>query len=157
MNFSFYTYFLNNLALPLFAIAFICVPMGKLIYTFLRSYFVDKQVDTSNLVQKLLFSLALLVLLVLMIYMLSQGGIHLIYEWPSKAVCSEGIIEEITALNSLHGMKYDYDGVSSYGYEFTINGETLVGMAIGDLETGDTVTYTYLPNSGYILTIEEVE
>ena len=39
--------------------------------------------------------------------------------------------------------------------EYTVDGVTLTGMAKGTLEPGDEVVVTYLPKSGFVLSIEE--
>ena len=94
---------------------------------------------------------------------LSHGGIYLLREKESDAVEMQGEITEITGLNyySLPIIECDYYENMKYGdptgYEFTINGIQCTAPVKGSLKSGDYVSVTYLPRSGYILYIDKVE
>ena len=55
-------------------------------------------------------------------------------------------------------IELDESGKTKYAtgtVTYTVDGVELKGMAKGTLEAGDEVTVTYLPKSGYVLSIEE--
>jgi len=94
---------------------------------------------------------------------LSHGGIYLLWERESDAVGMQGKITEITELSqySLPRIECDYYEDLKYGdpkgYEFTINGIQCIAPVKGSLKVGNYVSVTYLPKSGYILYIDQVE
>jgi len=87
--------------------------------------------------------------------LITGGGVHLVYERPKAAVTVEGTLDTVNPLSAWSGIRYMAYGESSSGYEYTIGDLTLTGMAKGTLEPGDDVTVTYLPKSGFVLSIEE--
>ena len=155
MAFSYWEYFIYNLMLPVFGIVFVAVPTFRLVMRLLEQYATGKRrVNWDG--QSIVFFVAMLIVAVLLgKNLVTGGGIHLVYERPEAAVTVEGTVEEVKANSIWSGLRYTAYGESSSGYEYTINGETMKGMAKGTLEPGDEVTVTYLPKSGFVLSIEE--
>lgn len=89
---------------------------------------------------------------------LSNGGIHLRDEREADALEIEGEITNIKGLGlfSFPVVKGDYKHDEKNGYEFTINGIQCKAVLKRSLKVGDYVTVKYLPKSGYILYIDEV-
>lgn len=155
MTFAYSEYLINNLLLPIFALAFIAVPVFKALFRLLGQLVRKESVDFGDS-KAVLLLIALIVVAVILGNILFHGGIHLIYERAASAVTTQGTIEEIQACSILESPKYTAGGESSNGYEITIDGTTCRTMALGSLEVGDEVTVTYMPKSGFVLTIEEV-
>ena len=86
---------------------------------------------------------------------LLHGGIHLIYERESNAVELQGEILEIKELGrySFPELKTEYGYGETNGVQFVIDGVECTAVTRGTLEVGDNVTVTFLPQSGYILSI----
>ena len=86
---------------------------------------------------------------------LLHGGIHLIYERESNAVELQGEILEIKELGrySFPELKTEYGYGETNGVQFVIDGVKCTAVTRGTLEVGDNVTVTFLPQSGYILSI----
>lgn len=154
MSFAYWEYFMYNLMLPVFCLVFIGFPTVKLIERALRMYAAGRRgvfKDKTGL----LFFIIMIVVAVVMVNSLLQGGIHLIYERSDDAVTVEGTLESIEKVSPLSGARYMVGNESSFGYTYTIDGVECTGMALGTLEEGDQVTATYLPKSGFVLSIEE--
>ena len=155
MTFTYWEYLFSNLILPVFGLVFIAVPTVRLVMRLLEQYATGKQ-RTNWDGQSIAFFVAMLVVAVLLgKNLITGGGIHLVYERPKAAVTVEGTLEQVKSNSIWSGLRYTAYGENSSGYEYTINGQTLKGMAKGTLEAGDDVTVTYLPKSGFVLSIEE--
>ena len=87
---------------------------------------------------------------------LSYGGIHLFKEKENHAIELVGEISEIQAVDRscMPYIKHQYDSAGSPGVQFTISGVQCSAPTNGDLKVGDYVKVLYLPQSGYILSIE---
>ena len=98
------------------------------------------------------------VLVAIQIGVLYNGGIYLREEKETDAVEMQGEITNIEGLGefSFPRIQDDYEYDEKNGYKFTINGVQCTFVAKGSLEVGDYVTVKYLPKSGYILYIAEV-
>ena len=155
MTFVFWEYVMYNLMLPLFGIVFIAVPVVRLAMRVLEQYATGRRRVNWDGQTVMFFVVMVLVAGILAVNLFTSGSWHLAHEWPKAAVTEEGTLETVTANSVWSGNRYNYNGESSYGYTYTINGRTLKGMAKGTLEPGDEVTVTYLPKSGYVLSIEE--
>ena len=155
MAFGYWDYFTNNLMLPVFGLAFIAVPTFRLVMRLLEQYATGKRrVNWDG--QSIVFFVAMVIIGVLLAKnLVTGGGVHLIYERPKAAVTVEGTLESVKPHSIWNGIRYTAYGESSSGYAYTIDGQTLTGMAKGTLEAGDEVTVTYLPKSGFVLSIEE--
>lgn len=154
MTYAYSDYLFNNLIFPIVALAFVAVPVFKMIGRILRQVANHQPVYWGDAGTVVMFA-ALVLVGVIMVVTLLNGGIHLIYERPGDAVTVEGTIEEIHACSALTSPKYFTTSENSNGYELTIDGETCVVHSIGILEVGDQVTATYLPNSGFALEVIE--
>ncbi|MCM1111643.1 MAG: hypothetical protein NC399_00160 [Muribaculum sp.] len=90
---------------------------------------------------------------------LLYGGIYLYHEQETDAVEMQGEITDIKGLGDFvfptvkDGRGYEEEN----GYEFTIDGVKCAANRKGSLKVGDYVTVRYLPKSGYILYIAEIE
>ena len=89
---------------------------------------------------------------------LLHGGIYLHDEKETDAIELQGEISDIRGLSEFlfPVVKGDYLHEEKNGYEFTVNGVKCQAVLKGSLEVGDYVTVKYLPKSGYILYIAEV-
>lgn len=90
---------------------------------------------------------------------LLSGGMYLCDEQETDAVEMQGEITNIKGLGQFvfpvvkDGRGYEEEN----GYEFTIGGVKCAANRKGSLKVGDYVTVRYLPKSGYILYIAEIE
>ena len=155
MEFSYWDYFMNNLALPVFGLVFIAVPTVRLVMRVLEQYATGRQrVKWDG--QAVLFFVAMLVVAVFLAKnLVTGGGLHLAYERPKAAVTVEGTVEAVKANSIWSGIRYTAYGENTSGYTYVIDGQSFTGMAKGTLEPGDAVTVTYLPKSGFVLSIVE--
>ena len=155
MVFGYWDYLMNNLLLPVFGLAFIAVPTFRLVMRLLEQYATGRRrVNWDG--QSIVFFVAMVVIGVLLARnLVTGGGLHLITERPKAAVTVEGTLESLKPNSIWTGVRYTSNGEASSGYEYTIDSMTLTGMAKGTLEPGDEVTVTYLPKSGFVLSIEE--
>ena len=90
---------------------------------------------------------------------LLNGGIYLRDEKETDAIEMHGEISDIRGLEefTFPVVKGDYDYDKVNGYEFIIDGVHCKAVRKGSLEVGDYVTVKYLPKSGYILYIAEID
>ena len=86
---------------------------------------------------------------------LCYGGIHLLYERETQAITFTGEISEMKELDrySFPELKNDYGYGETNGVELTIGNVKCAAVTAGQFEVGDEVTITYLPQSGYVLSI----
>ena len=87
-----------------------------------------------------------------------SGSYHLLYEREHDAVTVSGQITEIAPTNRFPTFSADYansEEITSSGVDITVDGKALKGhnCIYAGYSKGDSVTVTYLPNSGYILKI----
>lgn len=154
MTFAYSSYLLNNLILPIFGLAFIAIPMFKFISNIIMAKLKGESVSLGD-TRMVILPILLALLAVILAGILFRGGVHLIYERADDAVTIQGTIEEIDTCSIVEGPQYTVNGERSNGYEITVDGVTCTSMALGTLEVGDEVTVTYMPNSGFILSIVE--
>jgi predicted PurR-regulated permease PerM len=155
MSFGYWDYFMTNLALPVFALAFIAVPTFRLVMRLVEQFATGRSRVNWDAQSLVIFLVMLLVGGLIVVNLITSGGIHLITERPKAAVTVEGTLESVKANSVWSGVRYSANGESSSGYKYTVDGVTLTGMAKGTLEPGDEVVVTYLPKSGFVLSIEE--
>lgn len=156
MTFSYFSYLLNNLMMPVFAIAFIAFPVCKMLGRVIGQVRRGETVDFGDAQMVLMFIVLIVLAVILVNILLSSGGLKLITERPGDAVTLEGTVEQVDAYSIWESPRYSVGGEISNGYAITIDGVTCSSMALGTLEVGDEVTVTYLPKSGLILAIEEL-
>lgn len=152
MTFAYTEYLMYNLMMPVFGLLFIGVPTVKMIERLLRT-FAKGQRGAFGDTRGMIIFVIMLVIAVILVNSLMQGGIHLIYERPTAAVTVEGTLESIEKVSPLSGARYMVGNEASFGYTYTIDGVECVGMAVGDLQVGDEVAATYMPKSGFVLSI----
>ena len=155
MAFGYWDYLTNNLLLPVFGLVFIAVPVVRLVIRLLEQYATGRSRVNWDGRAIFLFVAMLLVGVMLAGNLVTGGGLHLITERPKDAVTVEGTLELVEPYSIWTGIRYTSNGESSSGYKYVVNGQTLTGMARGTLEAGDEVSVTYLPKSGFVLSIEE--
>ncbi len=155
MSFGYWDYFMTNLALPVFALAFIAVPTFRLVMRLVEQFATGRSRVNWDAQSLIMFLVMILIGGLIVVNLITGGGIHLITERPKAAVTVEGTLESVKANSVWSGVRYSANGESSSGYEYTVDGVTLTGMAKGTLEPGDEVVVTYLPKSGFVLSIEE--
>ena len=90
---------------------------------------------------------------------LLHGGIYLLTERLPDAIEMQGYISEIEGLGrySFPRIKSNYGYGDTNGVEFTIDGVQCTAVLQGTLEIGDYVSVKYLPKSGYVLYISQIE
>ena len=155
MAFSYWEYFIYNLMLPVFGIAFVAVPTFRLVMRVLEQYATGRQRVKWDGQSVVFFVLMVVIGVVLAVNLFTSKSIHLAYERPKAAVTVEGTLEQVKAGSVWSGNRYTYNGENTYGYTYIVDGVEMKGMAKGTLEPGEQVTVTYLPKSGYVLAIEE--
>ena len=153
MTFAYFDYFIGNLVLPILCLAFIAVPLFRLVRRTAGEIVRGEKPQLLQDYRVIILLLVMLAVAVIMISILLQGGIHLLYERPGSAITVEGTIGEIDRLNAFQNTRYIFQDESSSGYRFTVDGVTCTGIARGTLNVGDEATITYLPKSGFILSI----
>ncbi|MDD5864184.1 MAG: hypothetical protein PUD80_06100 [Firmicutes bacterium] len=153
MTFSYFDYLIGNLILPVLCLAFISVPVFRLVQRTARQIARGEKPQLLGDYRMIILLLVMLAVGGIMISFLLRGGIHLVYERPRSAVSVEGTIEEIDRLNAFQNTRYIFNDENSNGYRYTVGGVTCTGIAKGTLNVGDMVTVTYLPKSGFILSI----
>ncbi len=106
-----------------------------------------------------LFALGYALVISIALGQLMHGGIYLQYEKESDAIELCGEITDIRGLElfSFPIVEGGYKHEEKNGYEFIINGIKCKAVLKGSLNTGDYVTVKYLPKSGYILYISEID
>ena len=155
MSFAYWEYFMSNLMLPVFALAFVAVPTFQLVKRLIEQWATGRQRVFWDGKAIVFFVAMILVAVFLGKSLFLDGGIHLIYERPKHAVTVEGALEKIEKHSELRGIRYSAYNESSCGYRYTVDGVEMTGMAKGTLEAGEQVKVTYLPRSGFVLSVEE--
>ena len=155
MSFGYWEYFMNNLMLPVFGLAFVAVPTFQLVRRQIEEWTTGRKRVHWDARAIVFFVVMLLAAVFLCKSLFVDGGIHLLLERPKHAVTVEGTLEHIEKYSELRGIRYAAYGETSCGYQYTVDGVELTGMAKGTLEAGEQVTVTYLPKSGFVLAIEE--
>lgn len=153
MTFSYFDYLIGNLVLPIFCLAFLSVPLVRGIARTARQLARGERAQILGDYRMIILLIVMLAVTALLISFLLQGGIHLIYERPGDAVTVEGTIEAIDRLSSFQNTRYIFSAENSNGYRYQIGDVVCIGIAKGTLNVGDTVTATYLPKSGFLLSI----
>ena len=85
MTFAYTEYLMYNLMMPVFGLLFIGVPTVKMIERLLRT-FAKGQRGAFGDTRGMIIFVIMLVIAVILVNSLMQGGIHLIYERPTAAV-----------------------------------------------------------------------
>lgn len=155
MTFAYSEYLFNNLVLPVFALVFIAVPVFKLLFRLIGQLVRGESLDFGDSKAVLLFVL-MIAIAVILCNILLHGGIHLIYERADDSVTVQGTIEDVQPCSIFSSPKYNTNKENSNGYLLTIGNVTCTSMALGDLEVGDMVSVVYMPKSGFVLSIEEI-
>jgi len=156
MRFDYTQYFKSCLLLPFELIIFFGVIILIGLIPFIR-YIRTNKVEAHRLFSFLIPILFALVAILLQIGKLANGGIYLLDEQEDDAIQVSGVIESIDALHEYEFPRIDPGDGYYNGVLFTINGTKCKGIQKGDFEEGDLVLVTYLPKSGYILTISRAE
>lgn len=155
MSFSYFSYLLNNLMLPVFALAFVAFPVCKMLGRIIGSLVRGERVEFGDFSAVMMFILLIVLFAILANILISGGGLNLITERADDALTMEGTIETIESGTIWANPRYSANGEMSNGYTLTVDGVECFSMALGTLEVGDQVTVTYMPNSGYVLSIVE--
>lgn len=154
MHFEYTQYVRGCLIIPIFVSLF---ALSMLIST--ASHFVtvmiQQKLSSRDVINLLLAVLVCSFFLCMNVGRLLHGGIHLTYERESNAVELQGEILEIKELGrySFPELKTEYGYGETNGVQFVIDGVECTAVTRGTLEVGDNVTVTFLPQSGYILSI----
>ena len=156
MTFSFFSYLLNNLMLPVFAIVFVGYPVFQTIFRLIGQKVRGEQVELPGFQAVLMFIVLIVLLVILFNMLISGGGLGLITDRADDALTVEGVIEEIHPGTIWSNPRYTVNGEISNGYTLVIDGVECFSMAKGELEIGDTVSASYMPKTGYVLNIQEI-
>ena len=109
--------------------------------------------DYRYLVSNVVILVIAIFFLYLSISSLSQGGIYLLKETDRDAVSACGHIEDIVQHTGFNMHKYYYQGATELSYEVRIDGESYFVISPTNYAVGDYVEFTYLPLSGFVLSI----
>lgn len=154
MHFEYTQYVRGCLIIPIFVSLF---ALSMLISA--ASHFVtvitQQKLSSRDVINLLLAVLVCGFFLCMNVGRLLHGGIHLTYERESNAVELQGEILEIKELGrySFPELKTEYGYGETNGVQLVIDGVECTAVTRGILEVGDNVTVTFLPQSGYILSI----
>ena len=160
MEYSYDVYYINCFETPFCTTLFFGVLFILVNILFVRSIIGNKA--TSDLLFRyIIVTLILVVCLSVSIGQLAHGGWHLVSEKESDAVQISG---EIQSIHELDKFSFPYIGSDDRYYKnsgpngvmVTVNGVKCTTIEKGDFEVGDRVTITYLPRSGYVLSIEKL-
>lgn len=152
MSFAFSGWLFNELVFPTLCLVFLLIPLVRLVVRLAKRGF--NSVDFSNYGVGIML-IAMVAIVAILVSILLHGGIHLVYERPADALTVSGTVESIESRRFYEGNQHTVNNSRSNGYYITVDGVTCAAMAQGELEVGDTVTVTYLPNSGFILSVTE--
>lgn len=151
MTFLYKSYWNATLLLPVLVISFMLV----LIFSSSYAYWV-REVHKPQIVERTLgylFSLCVAVFCIVpQCKYLLNGGIYLLAEKEQDALVHSGTIERICEpSNRFPGFKLSHE----YGADIVIDGVEFFVITSGNYEEGDSVVVHYLPNSHFVLAIEE--
>jgi len=154
MNFEYTQYVRGCLIIPVFVSLF-ALPMIVSAVVDLITVIIHQKLSSRAVVNFLFSVLVCGFFLCMNAGRLLHGGIHLIYEKESDAVEVQGKILEIKELGrySFPELETEYESSETNGVQFLIDGVECTAVTRGALEVGDNVTVTFLPKSGYILSI----
>ena len=158
MTFEFSEYLNVDLIWPLFVMAFNLFVITVTVCSMVRAAKKD-ELDRSMIIPGTIGLIVICILLAICAGPLFNGGFHLIYEREDDAVSACGTIEKIGDYPALFGnsSKYTTEYGTTFGNRLVINGKTFQIVTSGELKVGDEVKFRYLPNSGYILEIENTD
>ena len=155
MNFDYEYYYRVCFVIPIFVAIFFSCLVILFIMPNIKSL-ISNKFNWKSAVTDISFCIAFLFLLRINIGILSFGGIYLPKEKKEDAIILQGEISEIKELS-----RYEFPNPTKYhelrGVQFTVNGVECAAPIKGSLEVGDTVEVVYLPKSGYVLSIQEIE
>ena len=100
------------------------------------------------------FILIPLCLMIINLFPLFRGGIHLLYEKETDQIQVSGKIEETMEIDSYTGAKYDTENNHGNGEIIVVNGEKYYLTTYGDFGVGDDVVLNVLPRSGFVLEMQ---
>lgn len=142
---------------PLIIVLFALLLLGISAFQFIK-HAIQKDVHGYDICKIVIAILILGFTIVLNLCRLLNGGLALIYERENDAVTIEGTISEISEMGKFEfpELRTEYKETSLNGTKITIDNIKCVCPNIGDFEIGDSVVVVYLPESGYILSIERV-
>ena len=154
MHFEYTQYVRGCLIIPIFVSLFALSMLISIASHFLTGI-IQQKLSSRDVINLMLAVLVCSFFLCMNVGRLLYGGIHLTYERESNAVELQGEILEIKKLGrySFPEFKTKYGYGETNGVQFVIDGVECTAVTRGTLEVGDNVTVTFLPKSGYILSI----
>ena len=156
MNFDYNLYYRGCLIVPCVLIIFVVVVLVAAMVPFIKKLFLHT-VKPNDVVKLILLLLVCVILSFGKISILANGGLQLLNESESDAIILEGEIQEVVEIGGYFfpnfGSKYDE---ASNGFNLTINGTKCTMPIKGEFDVGDDVRVSYLPRSGYVLSIEKI-
>lgn len=148
MTFSYQTYFEAALVLPLSVLALLLAVFCCISYKY---WFSSKRHAIGETLGYILCLCAFVWCLIPQCRYLLNGGFYLLREKAGDALESTGTIECITGPSKhFPGFKISHN----YGADIVIDGELFFMISSGDYKEGDSVTVRYLPDSHFILEIQ---
>ncbi|MBQ2956171.1 MAG: hypothetical protein IJE08_06895 [Clostridia bacterium] len=145
MEFAYSQYVYQCLILPLVIAAGLCCASVSGVYKVFR------QVRKAQGLEIMMGAAGIFLLAALAfmhIGVLRNGGIHLLTERETDAQAASGKIEKVQQLTEWQFYNKYGDAVS-----FEIDGERYHVFSLGNIEKGDDVEITYLPESRYVLSV----
>ncbi len=154
MHFEYTQYVRGCLIIPIFVSLFALSMLISAASHFV-TVIIQQKLSSRDVINLLLAVLVCVFFLCMNVGRLLHGGIHLTYERESNAVELQGEILEIKELGrySFPELKTEYGYGETNGVQLVIDGVECTAVTRGMLEVGDNVTVTFLPQSGYILSI----
>lgn len=154
MHFEYTQYVRGCLIIPIFVSLFALSMLISAASHFV-TVIIQQKLSSRDVINLLLAVLVCGFFLCMNVGRLLHGGIHLTYERESNAVELQGEILEIKELGrySFPELKTEYGYGETNGVQLVIDGVECTAVTRGILEVGDNVTVTFLPQSGYILSI----
>ena len=151
MVFPYHLYYRVNFCEPLCIMFFSLCAAGVCGWKAFR--FFRCSLDYRYLVANVVILVIAIFFVCLSVHSLSQGGIYLLKETDRDSVSACGRIEDIVQHSGFNMHKYYYQGVTALSHEVRIDGESYFVISPTDYAVGDYVEFTYLPLSGFVLSI----
>lgn len=154
MCFEYSQYVRGCLGIPASVAIFAAIMLALESASFIK-HFISHNVHLCDVMKYVLLLIGCLFFLCMNVGRLIHGGIYLLKERESDAIVIQGQITEIEGLGrfAFPELKSQYGYGETNGVQVTINGIQCQMPVKGSFEVGDYVVVSYLPQSGYVLSI----
>ena len=149
-----YTGYIRNSIIQVAELIFALFVIIHTVVFYSRLFF-NKKGNKTDFLKGLIIVTISCILLSVSMSKLIHGGAAVFSENETDGIQLQGEISQVEELGHWGVPKLKFDGGS--GTLLTINGVTCRTIIDVPLDVGDYVQVTYLPKSGYILSIEEID